>query len=76
MSKKSKEFDPYVIRTRNLLIWSQTRYRCAKESLLQVILFMYVNQTLRNNSKILKFKLYIIHLYWRKVNVQLSFCCW
>ena len=22
-------FDPYVIRTRNLLIWSQTRYRCA-----------------------------------------------
>ena len=29
---KIKRFDPYVIRTRNLLIWSQTRYRCAKES--------------------------------------------
>ena len=26
--------DPDVIRTRNLLIWSQTRYRCATESLL------------------------------------------
>ena len=31
---KVKQFDPYVIRTRNLLIWSQTRYRCAKESCL------------------------------------------
>ena len=30
--QKDKTFDPYVIRTRNLLIWSQTRYRCAKES--------------------------------------------
>ena len=27
-----KSFDPDVIRTRNLLIWSQTRYRCATES--------------------------------------------
>ena len=26
-------FDPDVIRTRSLLIWSQTRYRCATESL-------------------------------------------
>ena len=26
------ESDPDVIRTRNLLIWSQTRYRCATES--------------------------------------------
>ena len=25
-------FDPDVIRTRSLLIWSQTRYRCATES--------------------------------------------
>ena len=25
-------FDPDVIRTRNLLIWSQTRYHCATES--------------------------------------------
>ena len=25
--------DPDVIRTRSLLIWSQTRYRCATESL-------------------------------------------
>ena len=25
-------YDPDVIRTRNLLIWSQTRYRCATES--------------------------------------------
>ena len=31
--KKKKKFDdPDVIRTRNLLIWSQTRYRCATES--------------------------------------------
>ena len=28
-----KDFDPDVIRTRSLLIWSQTRYRCATESL-------------------------------------------
>ena len=28
----SKSFDPDVIRTRSLLIWSQTRYRCATES--------------------------------------------
>ena len=27
-----KENDPDVIRTRSLLIWSQTRYRCATES--------------------------------------------
>ena len=27
-----KDFDPDVIRTRSLLIWSQTRYRCATES--------------------------------------------
>ena len=33
--KKKKKFDdPDVIRTRNLLIWSQTRYRCATESYL------------------------------------------
>ena len=31
--KETKEmFDPDVIRTRNLLIWSQTRYRCATKS--------------------------------------------
>ena len=24
-----KRYEPDVIRTRNLLIWSQTRYRCA-----------------------------------------------
>ena len=28
-----KIFDPDVIRTRSLLIWSQTRYRCATESI-------------------------------------------
>ena len=28
-------YDPDVIRTRNLLIWSQTRYRCATESFFQ-----------------------------------------
>ena len=28
-----KSSDPDVIRTRNLLIWSQTRYHCATESL-------------------------------------------
>ena len=27
-----KTYDPDVIRTRSLLIWSQTRYRCATES--------------------------------------------
>ena len=26
-----KDFDPDVIRTRSLLIWSQTRYRCAMD---------------------------------------------
>jgi hypothetical protein len=31
--KKLKNiFDPDVFRTRSLLIWSQTRYRCATES--------------------------------------------
>ena len=30
--KIGKSFDPDVIRTRSLLIWSQTRYRCATES--------------------------------------------
>ncbi len=30
--KVQKVYDPDVIRTRNLLIWSQTRYRCATES--------------------------------------------
>ena len=29
---KKKICDPDVIRTRNLLIWSQTRYHCATES--------------------------------------------
>ena len=38
LSKKHKsEADPDVIRTRNLLIWSQTRYRCATESYLKTI---------------------------------------
>lgn len=31
-AKEAKVFDPDVIWTRNLLIWSQTRYRCATES--------------------------------------------
>ena len=30
---KLRKIDPDVIRTRNLLIWSQTRYRCATEAL-------------------------------------------
>ena len=30
--EKKKNCDPDVIRTRNLLIWSQTRYHCATES--------------------------------------------
>ena len=30
--EEKKIYDPDVIRTRNLLIWSQTRYRCATES--------------------------------------------
>ena len=29
---QKKRFEPDVIRTRNLLIWSQTRYRCATSS--------------------------------------------
>merc|ERR1711867_95367 len=32
-----KNFDPDVIRTRSLLIWSQTRYRCATESINEVL---------------------------------------
>ena len=31
-SLNKKYIDPDVIRTRSLLIWSQTRYRCATES--------------------------------------------
>ena len=31
-TKKKMIFDPDVIRTRSLLIWSQTRYHCATES--------------------------------------------
>ena len=31
-NQKAHNFNPDVIRTRNLLIWSQTRYRCATES--------------------------------------------
>ena len=43
MQKEKKiEIDPDVIRTRNLLIWSQTRYRCATES----HLFMWVENAL------------------------------
>ncbi|VDO82613.1 unnamed protein product [Onchocerca flexuosa] len=34
--------DPDVIRTRNLLIWSQTRYRCATESTLTAFMFSSV----------------------------------
>ena len=30
--REKKNVDPDVIRTRSLLIWSQTRYRCATES--------------------------------------------
>ncbi|VDI42406.1 Hypothetical predicted protein [Mytilus galloprovincialis] len=33
--KQNITYDPDVIRTRNLLIWSQTRYRCATESFFQ-----------------------------------------
>ena len=29
IKKKKEKTEPDVIRTRNLLIWSQTRYRCA-----------------------------------------------
>ena len=32
INKSKIDFDPDVIRTRNLLIWSQTCYRCATES--------------------------------------------
>ena len=35
LTRKIFAFDPDVIRTRNLLIWSQTRYRCATESWLR-----------------------------------------
>jgi hypothetical protein len=34
VSNEIKLFDPDVIRTRSLLIWSQTRFRCATESLI------------------------------------------
>ena len=39
--------EPDVIRTRNLLIWSQTRYRCAKESLYKVIVSNFMNKNVR-----------------------------
>ena len=35
VKKEKYIFDPDVIRTRSLLIWSQTRYHCATESLLR-----------------------------------------
>ena len=35
--KKKKKFDRDVIRTRNLLIWSQTRYRCATKSIVKLL---------------------------------------
>ena len=34
-------FEPDVIRTRNLLIWSQTRYRCATSSLRPLLVERY-----------------------------------
>ena len=38
-----QKFDPYVIRTRNLSIWSRMRYRCAKESWEDATLFAIYN---------------------------------
>ena len=43
-----KDFDPDVIRTRSLLIWSQTRYRCATESLCTTL--KYFEQEKREGS--------------------------
>ena len=54
------ESDPDVIRTRNLLIWSQTRYRCATESAVrkQVLCtkspFLTLQKCFLHNSKITK----------------------
>ena len=42
---QNKKFDPYVIRTRNLLIWSQTRYRCAKESCMMSLHVLSMSKT-------------------------------
>ena len=39
-----KNFDPDVIWTRNLLIWSQTRYRCATESSIVFIDCLYFHK--------------------------------
>lgn len=41
VSQGLKTFDPDVIWTRNLLIWSQTRYRCATESWYQNLLWIW-----------------------------------
>ncbi len=42
VKRRHKIFDPDVIRTRSLLIWSQTRYHCATES--------HENYYLKNNN--------------------------
>ncbi|KAJ0010095.1 hypothetical protein Pint_34480 [Pistacia integerrima] len=34
LKKKKEGFEPDVNRTRNLLIWSQTRYHCATDPLI------------------------------------------
>ena len=36
-------FDPDVIRTRSLLIWSQTRYRCATESHIAKTQYIFIS---------------------------------
>ena len=44
--RNKMSLDPDVIRTRSLLIWSQTRYRCATESDIKMIIFLSIYQIL------------------------------
>ena len=41
LQKEKKRFDLDVIRTRNLLIWSQTRYHCDTKSLIRDLAICY-----------------------------------
>ena len=66
--KKRKIFDPDVIWTRSLLIWSQTRYRCATESVIYSrFQKLYVNSFVcwRWGCVIFVFKLLLHHMKYR-----------
>ena len=54
-----REFEPDVNRTRNLLIWSQTRYHCATDPRCSVyIVYLVLLLVYSFVFKVLRFKLY------------------